>query len=581
MKLRNLLLVATATASLATLTACKSEEALGVDNTNNPDVARAFATPDGVENVLKNGFLQILGATHGTSTAIWPAAQATALESYGSVANFGLNVRGAIPRSVIDNTRGNATAAENLRDFQQLFLRGRLIANAITAFDGLLAAGGSIGSEFQDQRARSYGFFAMGMANGEGAMMYDSVAILQPGMDPVAVPPLAGYDDAMNTALQQLDSAIAIANLAKAAPDAGDIPDDWMRTATTPTSLDDYIRLIYSTKARLRAGVARNPAERAAVNWGEVVSDAEKGITSDWVLDLDANAGWSASWLNQMAVSTGWSGMTPAIIGMADTTSGYADWMALDRGSRAPFLIRTPDARFPKGATRAEQTTNSPALDASLPSIYFRSRPPGDDSPGEPYGISYYDHVRFTSYRQGSSTGLWVWMSRTENDMLEAEGLIILGRASEAVPLINRTRKINGIGEFPLGSTATTRAPSYPGAPAVPPTAQDPIGKPAIAPGGPNSCVPRTPTGPGGTLECGTLFEAMKWEKRMETQFTGYSQWFFDSRGWNDLPVGSPLQYPVPFQEMDARYETFYNGVVGDPVWQAAGNTYGFGVGSR
>jgi hypothetical protein len=77
------------------------------------------------------------------------------------------------------------------------------------------------------------------------------------------------------------------------------------------------------------------------------------------------------------------------------------------------------------------------------------------------------------------------------------------------------------------------------------------------------------------------MFEAMKWEKRLETLFTGYSQWFLDSRGWNDLPVGSPLQYPVPYQEMDARFEAFYNSIVNDKQWQALGNTYGFGVGAR
>jgi hypothetical protein len=77
------------------------------------------------------------------------------------------------------------------------------------------------------------------------------------------------------------------------------------------------------------------------------------------------------------------------------------------------------------------------------------------------------------------------------------------------------------------------------------------------------------------------MFEAMKWEKRMETLFTGYSLWFFDSRGWNDLPAGSPLMYPVPYQEMDARLTSFYNGKVGDPIWQAVGNTYGFGIGNR
>jgi hypothetical protein len=260
-----------------------------------------------------------------------------------------------------------------------------------------------------------------------------------------------------------------------------------------------------------------------------------------------------------MAVASSWSGMTPAILGMADTTSGYATWISLPRGDRAPFLIMTPDNRFPKGATRAEQTTNSPALAASLPSIYFRARAPGADIFGEAYGNSFYDHGRFTSYRQGGSIGKWVWMSRTESDMLQAEGLIRLNRAAEAVPLVNRTRTANGLPPF---ASATERAPAQPG-------------------GSATSCVPRTPTAAGGNLECGTLFEAMKWEKRLETLFTGYSQWFFDSRGWADLPVGSPLMYPVPYQEMDARYLPSYNGQVGDPLWQAVSNTYGFGVGSR
>jgi hypothetical protein len=572
MRLRNFWLAAVATASLTTLSACKSDELLGVENKNNPDVQRAISTPDGIENVLKNGFVQILGATHSTSTAIWPAAQATALESYGSVANFGLNLRASIPRSVIDNTRGNPTAAENLRDFQELFLRGRLIANAIGSFDDLRAANStvSIGSDFQDLRARSFGFFGMALANGEAALMYDSVGVVHPKLTrgtPPEVPALVSYNDAMPIVLQQLDTAIALANQAKSVTSASQkssfLPVEWMRTTSAPTSLDDYIRLLYSVKARFRAGVARNPTERAAVDWAAVVSDASKGITKDWVLDLNENEGWRADWLNQSAVSNGWSGMTPYIIGMADTTGGYAEWISLERGVRAPFLIQTPDSRFPSGATRAAQTTNSPAKASSLSSVYFRTRPAGEDEPGASYGNSYYDHTRFnTGYRAGGRKGPWIWMAKAESDMLQAEGLIALGRAPEAATLINTSRTAHNLPAFPAGASAATRAPAQPG-------------------GGPNSCVPRTPTGAGGTLECGTLLEAAKWEKRMETLFTGYAQWFFDSRGWGDLPVGSPQMYPVPYQEMDARNLPIYNSIVGDPKWQALTSTYGFGVGTR
>lgn len=548
--------------AIAALAGCQPESALRVDNLDAPDVGRAFSTADGIEAVLRNGVSQALNAILGTTTAITPAAHVMAFESYGSVANFGMNLRATIPRAPIDNNRGNATQAENLRDFQQQSLRGRTIANAIRALDAFVAGGGSLGSEAANLRARSFGFFALAMMNGNMALMYDSVGVSTPALESADVPPLTGYAESMTIALQQLDSAIAIATAANAASSSiFPLPTTWIRNRAGATSFADYIRLMRTFKAKFRAGVARTPAERAAVNWNEVVADAAAGITSDFELDMNANEGWSLSWISQAMVFVGWHNMTPYIIGMADTTSGYASWIATPRGNRASFLIQTPDKRFPAGDSRAAQLANSPASNAQLPSVYFRNRPPGEDSPGEAWGASPYDFVRFRAYRTGSSIGPWVWISQTENDMLRAEGLIRLNRAAEAVPLINRTRERNGLPPFPAGATATTRAPAHPG-------------------GSATSCVPRTPTGPNNSLECGTLMEAMKWEKRMETAFTGYAQWFIDSRGWGDLPVGTATQWPVPYQEMDARRQPFYNSLTG-PEWLAPSSTYGFGTGSN
>ena len=73
---------------------------------------------------------------------------------------------------------------------------------------------------------------------------------------------------------------------------------------------------------------------------------------------------------------------------------------------------------------------------------------------------------------------------------------------------------------------------------------------------------------PNGT--CGTLLEAMKYEKRMETAFTGYMIWYTDSRGWGDLPAGTVIEWPVPYQEMQARLQPFYNG-----TRQSGASTYG------
>jgi hypothetical protein len=80
-------------------------------------------------------------------------------------------------------------------------------------------------------------------------------------------------------------------------------------------------------------------------------------------------------------------------------------------------------------------------------------------------------------------------------------------------------------------------------------------------PGG-TACVPRVPDPATGfkSTKCGTLFEALKWEKRMETAFMQYGAWYFDSRGWGDLAQGTPVEWPVPYQELQTRAQPIYNG---------------------
>ncbi|MFM8781411.1 MAG: RagB/SusD family nutrient uptake outer membrane protein, partial [Gemmatimonadota bacterium] len=127
-------------------------------------------------------------------------------------------------------------------------------------------------------------------------------------------------------------------------------------------------------------------------------------------------------------------------------------------------------------------------------------------------------------------------------DMLAAEGYIRTGNNAAAVTLINVSRARAG-----LAPVTTSGAPAN--------TA------------GSNDCVPKLPNG-----TCGSLLEAMKYEKRMETMFTGYMIWFTDSRGWGDLPQNTATEWPVPYQEMQARLQPYYNG----SLKQTAASTYGF-----
>jgi hypothetical protein len=74
------------------------------------------------------------------------------------------------------------------------------------------------------------------------------------------------------------------------------------------------------------------------------------------------------------------------------------------------------------------------------------------------------------------------------------------------------------------------------------------------------------------TTACGNIFEAMKYEKRLESAFTGYAQWFIDSRGWGDLTEGTVLEWPVPWQELYSRLnQNLYISTL-----RATKGTYGF-----
>lgn len=534
--------ITAAAALAAAMAAAACSDPLTVKNENNPDIARAYGSPSGVEGVIGNTYQAIFSADLGSFTSIDAALQNMAFESYSSLANSGLNTRNALPRSAINNNRGNATQTENFRDYSGLARNARTASNSVRALDSLITAGLTIGSPGLNARARAFAFFTDGVSLGNLALAYDSASIVTPAIPKDTLPELSGARDVMVAALAMLDSAQAIAT---ANGSGFPLPATWI--IGNPLSATDFIRVVKSYRARFRAGVARNPAERAAVDWPKVIADATTGITADLNLALDPSAGWTINWLLQ-SYTLGYSQMTPMIVGMADTSGGYDAWLAQPLSGRGYFLIRTPDKRFPSGETRPAQQTNSPLTPTGV--LYFRNRPAGNDQPGEPWGISYYDNYRFQALANAAGKGNYPIVTKAEIDMLAAEGYLRTSNVPAATALIDVYRSRAGLPTLTGKVTSST----------------------SIIPGG-NACVPRVPNASGNAASCGTVFEAMKWEKRIETQFTGWAQWYFDSRGWGDLPEGTALEYPVPYQEMDARLHPFYSlGGIGGMSAAAKGN---------
>lgn len=554
-----------ALAAAGALSACS--DPLNVENVTAPNVGRILSTPDGIEGLFRTSFQQVHQATHGTTTSLYAVMQAMAGESYATVANFGMAQYSAIPRPLYDNSRGNQIQSEANRDFSVLSRNSRNVANGIRALDALIAGGGSLGSAQSNARARAWGWFVLAVAHGNLSLVYDQATVSTPSLAGDEVPELVPYGEVNAAALAFLDSALAVA--ATPAATGMSIPNEWFRLADGSLNQAQFVQLVRSYKARFRAGAARNPTERAAVDWAQVAADAAAGITTDVTLGLATGAGWTFVWLNQALVNSTWSSVPMLYAGFADTSGNFRKWILPPLAdSDAParqtggdpgdfFLVHTPDTRYPSGANRAAQVANSPVPAAGvMPDIYFRARNPGDDTQGLAWGESPYDFVRFSSYRAGSSVGNWVLMSATEIAMLAAEADLRLNpnAPTVAVTRINASRVANGLPAFPTGATRETRAPAHPG-------------------GGALSCVPQTPTAGNRVVECGTLWEAMKYEKRLESMFTGYAQWWSDHRGWGDLVQGTLTMIPVPYQEMDARVLDFYNST---PEWASGPSTYSY-----
>src|SRR5919202_2942167 len=104
----------------AVLGTVSCSDPLNVENQENPDVPRAFSTPSSVEQIIGTGYQLVFIGNEGSNAAIRPQLQNMAFENYASVANFGMALRGALPRLPISNVRGNQTQTEVYRDFSHL-----------------------------------------------------------------------------------------------------------------------------------------------------------------------------------------------------------------------------------------------------------------------------------------------------------------------------------------------------------------------------------------------------------------------------------------------------------------------------
>jgi hypothetical protein len=546
------------------------EKGLVVTNPNAGDTKRVLGTPDDAEALLGSYYRRWHGGLYGTGNPpgnFAGMANIMSWQNYSSLNNNCQNSRYPLSGATNSNMPGNGCGNDQQAVYFTMGEVNRVASNFLTS----VAAGLNLGSQARVNRDKAFAEMLRGFSLGYLALFYDSAAVVSEGMEGNESGALSDYKTVMDSAYAALDRAIALAQ----APATGDrgfpLPAAWI-PSPTQFNVDEFVRLVRTYRARFRANVARNPTERAAVNWSLVIADAQNGIKSDHLNTTSTTNGPGGGWRRTYDGGSTWHQMPPFIIGMGDVSGNYEAWLRTPLDSRGAgnvgFFMVTPDLRWPQGATRAAQQADFKVQDCEVAAAkckrYFTNRPNGSDQyTGNGWGWSNYNFNRFHSWVLKGDAGTarngnLVFFTRAELDMLQAEGLIRTNRFAEAAALINVTRTRNGL---PAITEFNATSP---------------------VPGGVN-CVPRVPQPPNATTTaCGTMLEAMKWEKRMETAFSHIAAWFLDSRGWGDLAQKTPLFWAVPYQDLQARgyaLEAIYGAGAGPgnaPGSAAGKSTYGW-----
>jgi hypothetical protein len=530
-------------ASAVVVGAC-NDNSLAVTNPNAGDTKRVLGSPTDAENLLGSYFKRWIVGMYSSTTDIEGMANIFSLMNMSSLANNCQNSHYPFSTSTNFNTPGNTCFGEQDRLYAIMGEVNRVASSFLTAEAGGL----TLGSTARDTRDKAFAEFLNGVSIGYAALWYDSLGVVSTNQSTQDPGKLISFKAAGDSAMAHFQNAIDLANASPAAADGFPIPATWIPSPTS-YSQAEFIKLVRSYRARIRANLARTPTDRAAVDWTSVIADAQAGISTDEEVTSNTTNGPSMSgWRSQYDAFTTWHQMPPFIIGMADTSGAYAAWIAQDLGARGGgnnnFFMATPDLRYPQGDNRTNQQNDFKIQSCEVPVTpptysckrYFVNRPAANDQfTGPGWGFSQYDFARFHGWvnkgdagsGRNGTTPIFV---KTEIDMLQAEGLYRQGNYAGAVALVNVSRTRNGLPAI----TATDATTPVPGSSAT--------------------CIPKVPVGPSfKTVACGKLLDAIKYEKYIETAYTSYSPWFLDMRGWGDLPANSPLYWATPYQDIQAR----------------------------
>jgi len=513
---------------------------LQVDNLVDADRERATANPADVEAFIAGAFHPPLwNGLHNITQAtyLWPAvSEFTATFQAGGSLLWWADLQE--PRIPLDNgpvlSVGNGPWGP--RNFWTQVTRSASVAS-----DGLQILNDRnmtvlSGTTNVTPRTRAFAKFIQGWSWGYLGLVFDEAHLFdetktipanREQLVEVAVGSLKPYPQLIAAAVAALDEAIAIAQANPNVVTYPPFPESnlWFGSQSAVTNAQ-FIRWANTLAARLLVLSARTPQERAAVDWPRVLQYTANGIQNpadDFARVLSSTGGRSSALLLQMRNAANQNNNMRweyRVIGPADQSGAYQAWINGPVANRNRFNIVTPDRRI-TGATPTSNGTYAA----------YRANNNGFDESRGLYKFSAYQWRRHAA-ENGSTVanetatqnniGVVRLISADENALLRAEALLRTGNPAGAAVEINKTRTRVHLGQ------------------SLPPVTA--AGVPEVG----GVCVPRRDNG-----QCGTLLDAIRYERMIELAAMDQVRGFADARGWGMLVTGTPYHYPVPGNELE------------------------------
>jgi hypothetical protein len=508
---------------------------MDVTNPNNPNRESVLNSPADVQALVSSTFATWFERAEGSNVTIPMSTMADEFST--AFFDFGGLELSQEPRAQFNPRSPNSNHSAVWQDYYSIIAGINTAFRAIDEGDLVVREGGADVTP----RLRAFGKFMQGLAHGQVALTFDRGYVSNETIDfellsfDEARALIRPYAEVSDTAIANLNAAIQIAQ-----------QNDFTMPATTAEwvpgvamTSEDLIRLAHTYIARLMAYTPRTAQERAQVNWGEVIAHIDQGITTDFAPvgapDIMGSLYKNRAARQRTVTPSDFMRVDNMVVGPADQSEEFRGWYNTPVADRQAVRMTFADRRLDGVATWNRTTSswdgpvpddcaNTPSLAAPNPpsscGLYTGFHPfVGFFNPGRgTYLRSFYFFHRWGRGIKWESGPIPI-VTVTEMNLLKAEALIRLGRLPEAVPLINASRvAIGGLEPVTVN------------------------GAPGTAP----NCTPRKISG-----ACGNLWDALRYEKRIETLGLSGGIPYYDARGWGLLVEGTMIHFPMPIVDIE------------------------------